>query len=155
MPTRAAIDDFLAQKRLAFIGASHDPKAFSATAYRELRSHGYELFPVNAGADTVEGDPCARSVDQLPHDLDGAIVMVSAEHAAAAVQACVDHGIPRVWLHKGVGPSSVSQEAVAICREHGVEVIDGACPLMFTEPAAWFHRVHRLELKLTGRLPGR
>jgi hypothetical protein len=29
-----------------------------------------------------------------------------------------------VWLHQGSGPSSVSDEAVASCREHGAEVVD-------------------------------
>lgn len=153
MPTRAAIDDFLAQERLAFVGVSHNSKSFSAGVYRELRDHGYELHPVNPGTDTIEGDPCVRSVTELPDGLDGAIVMVAAERSADVVQDCVDHGIPRIWLHKGVGPSSVSEEAVAICRDHGVEVVDGACPLMFAEPTGWFHRVHRAEQRITGRLP--
>ncbi|MEZ5143777.1 MAG: CoA-binding protein [Acidimicrobiales bacterium] len=47
MPSRAVIDDFLAQEHLAFVGASHDPKEFSATVYRELRDRGYDLHPVN------------------------------------------------------------------------------------------------------------
>lgn len=153
MPTRAAIDDFLAQRRIAFVGASRDPKAFSSTVYRELRGHGYQLLPVNHHASAIEGDPCFRTVADLPDDVDGAIVMVPAEGAADVVQACIDRGIPRVWLHKGAGPSSVSDEAVALCREHGVEVVDGACPLMFAEPVAWFHRVHRAGLSLTGRAP--
>ena len=153
MPTRATIDDFLAQHRLAFVGASRDSKAFSSTVYRELRAHGYELLPVNRHASTIEGDACYRDVADLPDGVDGAIVMVPAETAAAVVQAFIDRGIPRVWLHKGAGPASVSDEAVALCREHGVEVVDGACPLMFAEPTAWFHRVHRLERRVTGRLP--
>ena len=153
MTDRAAIDDFLAQKRLAFVGVSHDPKQFSAAVYRELRGKGYELVPVNAAADEIEGDRCSHSVAELPPEIDGAIVMVAAERSAAVVQECIDHGIPRVWLHKGVGPSSVSEEAVALCREHGIEVVDGACPLMFAEPVMGFHRVHRVERRLTGRLP--
>lgn len=153
MPTRAAIDDFLDQEHLAFVGVSRDPKAFSRAVYRDLRDHGYVLSPVNWSADEIEGDPCVRTVADLPGGIDGAIVMVGADRAADAVQACIDRGIPRIWLHKGAGPSSVSEEAVALCREHGIEVVDGACPLMFVEPAAWFHRVHRAELKLTGRLP--
>ena len=35
MPSTEVIQDFLAQHRLAFVGASHDPKEFSATVYRE------------------------------------------------------------------------------------------------------------------------
>jgi hypothetical protein len=150
---RATIDDFLSQKCLAFVGVSHDPKQFSASVYRELRSKGHPLLPVNPNADEIEGDRCYHSIVDLPSDVDGVIVMVPADRSASVVQECIDHGIPRVWLHKGVGPSSVSPEAVALCREHGIEVVDGECPLMFAEPVTWFHRVHRAERHLTGRLP--
>jgi hypothetical protein len=34
------------------------------------------------------------------------------------------HRSRHIWLHKGVGPSSVSEEAVALCRDHGIEVVD-------------------------------
>ena len=68
------------------------------------------------------------------------------------VQACIDRGIPRVWLHKGAGPSSVTDEAVALCREHGIEVVDGACPMMFMDDAAWLHRVHRWGREVTHHL---
>ena len=152
MTNQATIDDFLAQKDVAFIGASRDPKAFSSSVYRELRSHGYSLYPVNPNADEVEGDRCYRSVADLPPEVAGAIVMVAADRSATEVQACIDAGIPRIWLHRGVGPSSVSPEAVALCNEHGVPVVDGACPLMFAAPTG-VHRLHRFERKVTGRLP--
>lgn len=152
MTDRATIDDFLAQTDLAFIGASRDPKAFSSSVYRELRQHGHTLYPVNPNADLVEGDECYRSVAALPA-VAGAIVMVASERSADAVQECIDAGIPRIWLHKGVGRSSVSDEAVALCTKHGVAVVDGACPLMFAEPVAGVHRIHRFERKVTGRLP--
>ena len=153
MATRAAIDDFLAQQHLALVGASRDPKAFSTTVARELRDHGYTIDPVNAEADEIDGERCFRSVADLPPDVAGAIIMVAADRAAAAVQACIDQGICRIWLHKGAGPSSVSDEAVALCEERGVSVVDGECPLMFVEPAAAVHRIHRFERKLTRRLP--
>lgn len=107
---------------------------------------------MNPHATEIDGDPCVASVDELPDDIDGAIVMVPADASAGVVQACIDRGIPRVWLHQGAGPSSVSSEAVALCREHGIEVVDGACPLMFAAPVAWFHRVHRFERRHTGQI---
>jgi len=152
MASRAVIDDFLAQERLAFVGVSHDPKEFSASVYRELRSKGFDVVPVNPHADEIDGQPCFASVADLPDDIDGVIVMVPAERSAEVVQACIDHGIPRVWLHKGAGPSSVSEDAVALCNEHGIEVVDGACPMMFVEPVSWFHRVHRFERKITHQI---
>lgn len=142
----------MAQKRLAFVGASRDSKEFSANVYRQLRDRGYELFPVNPNADEIEGDTCYHSVTELPEGVDGAIVMVPAERSAGIVEECIEHDIPRVWLHKGAGPSSVSDDAVALCREHGIEVVDGACPMMFAEPVGWFHRVHRWGRKVSGGL---
>ena len=153
MAARATIDDFLAQDQLALVGASRNPKAFSSGVYRELRAHGHTLYPVNPHADEVEGDRCFHAVADLPPEVGGAIVMVAADSAADVVQECIDQGIPRIWLHKGVGPSSVSDEAVALCEEHGVAVVDGACPLMFSEPAGAIHRIHRFEWRVTGRLP--
>jgi len=150
MPSMTVIEDFLAQRRLAFVGASHDPGDFSVAVYRELKQRGYELVPVNPAATEVDGDRCHPSVADLPDPVDGAIVMVPADASAEVVQACIDAGIPRVWLHKGAGRGAVSDEAVALCREHGIEVVDGACPMMFGEHPAWFHRVHRFGRRITG-----
>jgi len=152
MVSTAVIDDFLAQRHLAFVGVSHDPKEFSAGVYRELKSHGYELTPVNPHAEEIDGDRCWSSICEIPEGIDGAIVMVPADRSAEVVQECIDRGIPRVWLHKGGGPSSVSEEAVALCRDHGIEVVDGACPMMFMEDATWFHRAHRWGRSVTGHL---
>jgi len=152
MVSTAMIDDFLAQRHLAFVGVSHDPEEFSAGVYRELKSHGYELIPVNPHAEEIDGDRCWPSIRETPEGIDGAIVMVPADRSAEVVQECIDRGIPRVWLHKGGGPSSVSEEAVALCRDHGIEVVDGACPMMFMEDATWFHRVHRWGRSVTGHL---
>jgi predicted CoA-binding protein len=152
MVSRSVIDEFLEHKRLAFVGASHDPKEFSASVYRELKRHGYDLHPVNPHASEIDGDACVASVDELPDDIEGAIVMVPADASAGVVEACIDRGIARVWLHKGGGPSSVSDEAVALCREHGIEVVDGACPMMFMDDATWLHRVHRWGREATHHL---
>lgn len=152
MVSTTVIDDFLAQRRLAFVGASHDPKEFSAAVYRELKAHGYELVPVNPRASEVDGDPCVAAVADLPDGLDGAIVMVPPDASAGVVEACIERGIPRVWLHRGAGPSSATPEAVALCQEHGIEVVDGACPMMFLDGASWFHRLHRWGREKTGHL---
>lgn len=152
MVSKAVVEEFLTHRRLAFVGASHDPKEFSANVYRELKRHGYDLHPVNPNAGEVDGDPCVASVAELPDDVEGAIVMVPASASEEVVQACIDRGIERIWLHKGAGPSSVSDEAVALCEEHGVEVVDGACPMMFLEGASWFHRLHRWGREATGHL---
>jgi predicted CoA-binding protein len=145
MPTRSTIEDFLAQRHLAFVGVSRDPKQFANTVYRRLRSGGRTLYPVNtaaAGA-PIEGDGSYPRLADVPDPVEGVVVMVPASAAAAVVRHAIGRGVPRVWLHRGGGPGSVSDEAVQLCRDAGVAVVDGACRLMFDKPVRGVHWLHR------------
>ena len=143
MPSRDVIDRFLAQRHLAFVGVSREPKAFANAVYRRLRDDGRVLYPVNPAADQLEGDRCYPRLADVPDPVDGVVVMVQPHSVLEVVQDAIARGIPRVWLHKGLGSPPVPAAAVDLCREHGVEVVDGACPLMFTEPVRGIHRLHR------------
>lgn len=145
MPSQRLIREFLDQKHLAFVGVSRDPKQFANAVYRKLRDGGRTMYPVNLNpdAETIEGDRCYRGLAEVPDPVDGVVVMVPAAAAVAVVRDAADRGVARVWLHRGAGPSSVSEEAVALCRERGIDVVDGACPLMFEPPAGGVHRLHR------------
>ena len=145
MPERKTIDEFLAQKNLAFVGVSRDSKQFANSVYRRLRGSGRTLYPVNpaAGGDPLEGDRSYAQLAEVPEPVDGVVVMVPAEAAADVVRQAVERGIARVWLHRGAGKGSVSAEAVQICRDNDIAVVDGACPLMFDEPVGGVHRIHR------------
>ncbi len=145
MPGRATIDEFLTQRHLAFVGVSRDTHQFANAVYRRLRDDGRVLYPVNAAAAgaPVEGDTSYATLAEVPDPVDGVVVMVPAPAAAAVVSDALARGVPRVWLHRGAGKGSVSEEAVRLCREAGVAVVDGACPLMFEEPVRGIHRIHR------------
>ena len=149
MPQLTTIEDFLAQTHLAFVGVSRDTKAFPNSVYRRLREPGRTMYPVNSAAAgaPIEGDPSYQSLADVPDPVDGVIVMVPANSAGAVVADAAARGIPRVWLHRGGGPA-VSQEAVQICHDHGIAVVDGTCPLMFEKPVRGVHRFHKM---LAGR----
>jgi predicted CoA-binding protein len=134
---------FLSAGRIAVVGASDEPKNFGRAIAAALRDHGIDTVAVHPKATSVAGVPCYRSVAAVPGRVDGVIVMVPSESAAGVVRACVDRGVPRVWLFKGAGPGAVSDEAVQLCRDHDIAVIPGACPLMFLEPVRGVHKVHR------------
>lgn len=144
MPTRAAIDEFLACDRLAVVGVSRDQKGFANQVYRHLRDQGRRMTPVHRQAHALEGDRCVTSIAELPDEVEGVLVMVNADAALEVVDACIERGIRRIWLHQGSGPGAVSDEAVRRCRDAGVLVVDGACPFMFAEPVGFIHRLHRM-----------
>ena len=154
VPTlRAAAEAFLAQRRIAVAGVSRDPRQPANLIFRRLRDSGHETFAVNPHADAVEGEPAYGSVAQIPGGVDGVVICTTPAAALDVIADCAAAGVPRVWLHRGLGPGSLSDEAVAACRAHGIEVIPGGCPNMFGATADPGHRVMCALLQLTHKLP--
>lgn len=144
MPDLHDVHDILDQQHIAFVGVSTDPKAFASTVYRAMRDRGRTMYPVNRHADaTLEGDPAFARLADVPDPVDAVVVMVPADQVADVVRDALARGIPRVWLHRGAGQGPPAPEAVAACREAGVVVVDGACPLMFDGDVRGVHRWHR------------
>ena len=128
MPTlREAAEEFLTHRRIAVAGVSRDSKQPANLIYRRLRSHGYEVFPVNPNADRVEDDDCFASVTAIPGGVDGVVVATAPTVTERVVADCARAHVARVWIHRGLGPGSSSDAAVAYCREHGISVIPGGC----------------------------
>ncbi|WCO66553.1 CoA-binding protein [Iamia majanohamensis] len=149
--TPASVDGFLAGHRLAVVGASDESSSFGRTIVEALADHGYDVVAVHPTSGPVAGQPCHRTLADVPGDLDGVVVMTSAEAATEVVRDCLDLGVDHVWLFKGLGgPGALSDDAVRLCREHDIDVVAGACPLMFLEPVGWFHKVHRAARHLRG-----
>jgi len=161
MSNRTVVDEssvaqFLSCGRLALVGASDDPKSFARTVSAELTGHGYHVVPVNPAHHVVDGETCYPSVSAVPGHVDGAILMTPSERSAEVARDCVAAGVRNVWLFKGLGGGgATSDAAAAVCRENGVNLVDGACPLMFLEPVGWFHRVHHRARQLRGTLTNR
>ena len=146
---------FLELRRIALVGASEDERSFAPTVQEALVAHGIDVVPVNPGWEAVGGVPCYASLADVPGRVDGVMVMTPADRAADVVRDGVAIGVTNVWLFRGVGRGSVSDEAVTLCHQHGIEVVEGACPLMFLEPVAWFHKLHRSVLHVRGTLARR
>lgn len=156
MPTaQAAIDDFLAQKRIAVAGVSRQPGGAHGgnVVYQRLRERGYEVFAVNPNADTVEGDPCYRSIAAIPGGVDAVVIATAPSVALSVARECQQLGIKRVWMHRSFGRGSVSKEAHELCRQNGIASIAGGCPLMYGSTSDGGHRFMRSMLGLFGRLP--
>jgi predicted CoA-binding protein len=149
-----AAAEFLAQERIAVAGVSRDERQPANLIYRRLRDNGHEVFAVNPNAEQVEGDPCYPNLQAIPGaPPDGVVVVTTPQAAVDVVADAHAAGIPRVWLHRGMGPGSSSEPAVQFCTEHGIAVIPGGCPNMFGETSDAGHRCMRVLLQLTGKVP--
>ncbi len=153
MSSMAAIRDFLAQKRIAVVGVSHDPKDFSRGLLRTLRERGYEAVAVNPHLTSADDAPCYASLIDVAPPVDGVLMMTSPAVTDEVVQECARLHIPRVWMYRAVGDGAVSPQAIEFCEEHGIAVVPGECPYMFLVGEPWFHRLHGFVRKITGAYP--
>jgi len=148
----ALATSMLAAGHLAVVGASPTAGNFGATIVHELRARDRRVVAVHPSAEPIERVPSYATLAEVPQPIDVAIVMVGAEHAAGVVRECADLAIRRVWLFRGAGAGAATEEAIALAEELGLEVVPGACPLMFLEPVGMIHRIHRAVRRARGSL---
>lgn len=153
MSSMAIIQDFLAQKRIAVVGVSHDPKDFSRGLLRAMRERGYEVVAINPELKLADDAPCFARLDEVHPPVDGVLVMTSPAITDQIVQECAKLGIPRVWMYRAGGEGAVSPQAIEYCEEHGIAVVPGECPYMFFADSSWFHRVHGFIKWISGSYP--
>ncbi|MBI5879352.1 MAG: CoA-binding protein [Chloroflexi bacterium] len=136
------VRDFLAQKQIAVVGVSDKRETGCNANYRKFKSAGYTVFAVNPRITAFDGDPCYPDLKALPQKPDGVFILSSPRVTDEIVRQCVELGIKRVWMHCMMGTkpglaasmTSVSADAVQLCRDNGITVIPGACPNQFLKP---------------------
>ena len=136
------VQDFLAQKKIAVVGVSDKRETGCNLAYRKFKEAGYTVSAVNPRITIFEGDLCYPDLKSIPEKPEAVFILTNPKITEQVVQQCADLGIQRVWMHclMGTKPglaanmTSVSQNAVRMCRENGITVIPGACPNQFLKP---------------------
>ena len=156
MTFETQVQDFLAQKRIAVAGVSRRNSHHPAgnLIYRRLKGSGHDVFAVNPHLETFEGDRCYPNVQSIPGGVDGVVVITRPEITERIVHDCSDAGVRRVWMHQSLAKgSSVSPQAVEYCRQHDIDVIAGACPMMFGPDVDFGHTCMRWMMRVSGGLP--
>jgi uncharacterized protein len=159
----AKIDDmvheFLAQKRIAVVGVSDHRETGCNLAYRKFRDAGYTVYVVNPHLTTYDGRPCYPDLKSIPEKPDAVFILANPNVTDQVVQDCVDLGVKHVWMHcmmgtkpgSAAGMTSVSQDAVKVCRDNGIAVIPGTCPNQFLN-ADFGHAMMRKMFRTVGFL---
>jgi predicted CoA-binding protein len=133
---------FLAERRFALVGVSRDPKDFSRGLLRELLRRGYDVVPVSPHLPRIDDRTCFASVQDIQPPVTAALLLTPPSATAVVAGDCITAGVRMVWMHRGAGVGAVSREAASLCRDHGVEVVEGACPYMYLPRAGAVHRLH-------------
>jgi predicted CoA-binding protein len=121
------IREFLDKKNIyAVVGASKNPEKYGHQVYRDLRSAGYEVYPINPNAEQVLGDRCYPNLKELPRTPQVVDIVVPPQVTEEIVEICKELGITKVWMQ----PGSESDTAIKFCEDNGIEVVHGVCVMI-------------------------
>ncbi len=148
------VEIMAAAKSLLLIGDS-DSDRFPAMSYHCYRTEGRDFHCLDLGSlaesrGFTKGGPVLHSLAELPQGWtpDLAVVWLHPYRAAEGVNLAADAGARRIWFSF----HTVSEEALAVCKERGVEVVEaGRCPVFYlNQQVSLPCRMHTMMTRLSG-----
>ena len=120
------IKEFMAQKTFAVVGATDNPEKYGNQVVKNLKSRGYEVYPVNPRLKEVEGTKCYSALANIPVKVDVVDFVVPPDVAVIILHQCQELGLNRIWLQ----PGSESEVAIAFCHENNLKVVHSVCVML-------------------------
>lgn len=113
-------------KTVAIVGASENPARASYFVLRYLRTHGYEVWPVNPTHSTVDGLKSYPTLAALAAERgipDVVDVFRRPDALPELVEEVIAAGAKAIWLQYGV----VNEKAIKRADEAGLAVVVDRC----------------------------
>jgi len=127
MTIQEQIQQFLASPAFGVVGASTNRQKFGNKVLRCYLLNGRNAIPVNPTEPEVEGVRCAATISDLPPDVLSISMITPPAVTVKLVPIAIEKGIQNIWMQ----PGAEHPEAVALCRQRGINVIaDGSCLLV-------------------------
>lgn len=127
MNIKQQIEQFFASPAFAVIGASKNRDKYGNKVLRCYLQHGHSVIPVNPNESEIEGVASVDSLDKLPDTVKSISIITPPDLTSKLVPLAIAKGVKNIWMQ----PGAESEEAVAFCNEHDINVIaDGSCILV-------------------------
>lgn len=126
MSQRALIEHILEQRRFAVTGVSRNTEKYGYLVYKTLKEAGYTVFPVNPNADTIDGDACYPSLDNIPGGVDCVVTVTPPEITEETIHVAGRLHVPFLWMQ----PGSESVAAFNLARGESMQIISGGPCIM-------------------------
>ena len=126
-----SLQTILAEARtIAIVGCSDEPFRTSYRIAQYLKGEGFKVFPVNPNHETVLGQKCYASVEDIPltEEVDVVCIFRRPQFTADMVRSAVRRAEttetkPVVWTQLGVS----SGEAEKLAEEAGLPYVRNRC----------------------------
>lgn len=122
----AMIKSMLEKKIWAVVGATENPGKFGNKIYKKLKRFGYEVYAVNPMYETVDGDKCYPTLDDIPAVVDCVNVVVNPEKAIHTLRSAMALGIKNIWFQ----PGTFTPDIVEMSETAGLNTVYLNCVLV-------------------------
>ena len=109
------------KQTIAVVGASRDRSKYGNKCVRAYAAEGWQVFPINPGAEEVEGHRAYGSIKEVPGELQRISVYLPPKVTDRMIPELADKGAWEVWFN----PGSADAEVLARARDHGLKAVDG------------------------------
>ena len=135
MKERHYLTPLFEPRSVGIIGASDREGSIGSIVFRNMLDAGFKgrLFAINPNREKVFDQPCYKSVDDVPHRLDLAVIATPAATVPAIVDACGHAGTKSlVILSAGFaesGPRGAALERAVLenARRHRIRILGPNC----------------------------
>jgi acetate---CoA ligase (ADP-forming) len=132
---RTDLSRFLNPRGVAVVGVSSDPTRIGGQALRLLTDFGFpgKIYPVNPKYPDIKGLTCYPELTAVPQPCDVAIIALSAQHVAGAIEQCGKAGIPFALVlssgfsEVGAEGKALQSRLVATARKANVRMVGPNC----------------------------
>ena len=142
----SGLTPLLAPRSVAVLGASSDPTRISGRPIAYMKSQGFQgaLYPINPNRSEIQGLKAYASINDVPEVPDVAIVAVSSEVAAAAIEDLGKKGVKAIVMFTAGfaemdDAGAVAQDKmVATARSYGMRILGPNCLGVFDARRAYY-----------------
>ncbi len=151
----------LRPRSVAVIGASRSPGTVGHELVRNLVTGGFQgpVYPVNPTASHVASLPCFPSIDQIPGEVDLAIVAVPAHSVPDIVDQCGRKGVGGLvivsshFAEDGPEGAALEREVARLAHSYGMRVVGPNCfGVLNTDPAISMNATFAKDTPTVGNL---
>lgn len=133
------INDFVSLKKIAVVGMSRSGKKFGNMAAKELKSKGYEIYPVHPEAQEIDGLTCYPNLKSLSGKVEGVWISIPPAKVSVVLEQAAEIGLKKIWLQQGAWSKEV-QETI---DKLSLSVVSKKCIMMYAQPVQSIHKFHR------------
>ncbi len=131
----AGLDAILKPRTIAVVGASRSPDAIGHQILSNLVRHGFTgaVYPINPKADSIHSIRAYARIDDVPDEVDLAVIAVPAERVVAVAKECAAAGVRGLVVisagFREIGREGAEreQELVEVVRQHGMRLVGPNC----------------------------